>query len=87
MHRKERVRGACQRSSSARPISGMAHTVAGGEGGAASEEPVLGKAEAVVAADDDVIKQRDVHQAAGPLQLPVTWRSSALGEGLPDGWL
>ena len=30
---------------------------------------MLGKTEAVVAADNDVIEQRDVHQAAGPLQL------------------
>ena len=30
---------------------------------------MLGKAEAVVAADDDMIEQRDIHEAAGPLQL------------------
>ena len=36
VHRKERVREDFQRSRSARPIAGIAHPVAGGEGGAAS---------------------------------------------------
>ena len=37
------------------PAAGQARRQ-GATGGAASQEPVLGKAEAVVAADDDVIE-------------------------------
>ena len=55
------------------------------EGGAFSQQPVLGEAEAIVAADDDVIEQRDIQQAAGPLQLPGDLAIIRAGRGIARG--